>query len=218
MRVASDPTEAFLATLQFTNDSLTEVFRDLHAILKSRATLSYPLKDIEIIELAWADGPNREFHLHFFPNGELEVLFASNWRSESGQFRIGFLPNSVQILNILDCHQEYPLHTRHLPRNAEDVRLRTNRLFGSLDLQHLPSRLVYFDVVDNEFSGNIFFGNLPDTLKVIDLKYNIFLRRTVFYGKLPSGIKEINVSHTPIKRAKPIRQEWEVDEKLIFKF
>ena len=110
-----------------------------------------------------------------------------------GNFRVEFLPNSVQQVYIRMCQQVGEIQTRMLPRKAVHVTLCLNRFYGSLHLQALPQKLISFNVAHNNLSGNISLFALPRTLERLDLLHNAFDKSIVYCSDLPHKLTRVSL-------------------------
>ena len=110
-----------------------------------------------------------------------------------GNFRIDYLPNSVERLMILDCEQSGTVKTRLFPRNLVFINLRENALYGTIDLQTLPEKLEHLELGNNQLTGPIYLFRIPKTMNVLSLSNNAIKQETIFYDDLPNHMSSLSL-------------------------
>ena len=98
------------------------------------------------------------------------------------------LPNTVELLRVYRAEQRYSVETRLLPRNAINIELGANHLYGTIDLRTLPHKLEAFGIGSNDFVGPVILTMLPPKLRTLDLGWNKIKQKCVFYGNLPESL------------------------------
>ena len=71
--------------------------------------------------------------------------------------------------------------------------MQSNLLFGSLDLQHLPLKIISVNLSRNKISGSISLVNLPTALEDLHLCNNSIDQKKVYYASIPSNSKVIEI-------------------------
>mmetsp|Transcript_19803 Transcript_19803/g.31005 ORF Transcript_19803/g.31005 Transcript_19803/m.31005 type:complete len:232 (-) Transcript_19803:133-828(-) len=109
-----------------------------------------------------------------------------------GQFALSFFPNSIQLLDVVRCQQRSEIITRHFPREAIDISLSVNSLYGTPDLTTLPERLESLFLTRNNLSGPITLCHLPQSLRGLYLGENRIEQEYVPYAHLPPPLHTVN--------------------------
>ena len=111
-----------------------------------------------------------------------------------GQFRIEFLPNSVQRIHMNSANQCYVLQTRLLPAALEVLTMTDNHIHGSIDLRSLPRHLQWLNLRENDIEGPISLNDLPKSLNMLDLSLNCINQPVVHYSSLSIHMQKKNLS------------------------
>ena len=108
-----------------------------------------------------------------------------------GNFQIGYLPHSVEVVDISYSRQTFQLETRAFPRQLRSIQLFINLITGSIDLTNLPTNLEEAHFDGNQLTGPISLTCLPRTLRILHLGMNPIAQHTVLVGALPPHIETI---------------------------
>ena len=124
----------------------------------------------------------------------IEIKYSTIAYSSHGtNFQIEYAPNTVRVLELRMCRQEYQLQTRRLPRDCECIRFDSNRIYGTVDLRHLPDGMRVFRVEQNKITGPIELTMLPPRLEILDLSRNRIKQRVVYLENLPETLERITL-------------------------
>ena len=115
-----------------------------------------------------------------------------------GNFNVAYIPNSLEIVVIAVCGQEYSIDTRKFPRRAKNIDFHLNKIFGSINLQTLPEQLEFLDLSENSITGSISISRLPQTIKAIWLYRNWISQSPLFYNILPDCLVTIDINKNSI--------------------
>mmetsp|Transcript_24273 Transcript_24273/g.37834 ORF Transcript_24273/g.37834 Transcript_24273/m.37834 type:complete len:224 (-) Transcript_24273:11-682(-) len=194
---------------QFQKTSLEKVFEyeirsSRYLTLQEILYFAIPPADIQYEDISVSDRKRQRIHLKFFQNALIgfKMAFWTDLRC----LNIEYMPPTTLEIDIIDCHQEYQLYTRCLPKDLERLNLRVNRLFGPVDLQALPPKLIVLDLSGNAINGKIVLSNLPETIHTINLSRNRnLIASVVYYAYLPQSLKIVNLMFTSVLKVKPIK-------------
>ena len=128
-----------------------------------------------------------------------------------GNFLVSYLPSTVTNLDIMHCKQSYKLHTRLLPAALRIASFYTNRIYGTIDLQHLPEKLEWFDVSKNRIVGPIALIGLPRTLQRLRLQSNRIKQDFLYYEDLPLQLERVGLGENQIQSVKSLSGKDETD-------
>uniref|UniRef100_A0A7S4L0F9 Uncharacterized protein n=1 Tax=Paramoeba aestuarina TaxID=180227 RepID=A0A7S4L0F9_9EUKA len=204
------------AHLNFQKILLDAVFQNIDAHDLRDFHLSIPFTDtnIQYTEPAHHRPPIFREAVLAFDQQNLVEFRLFQWMFK-GNLRIDFLPHSVHVVGIDNCSQEFELHCRRLPRDAEKVMLCGNRIFGTLDLQNLPVNLVVLNLLRNNLYGGFSLVDLPEKLEVLNLWENKGIGQDiVLYRNLPKCLSEIRLVN--VKEVRPTEKKYRVHDESIF--
>ena len=189
-----------------------------------------------VIHFIFSDDPNLgRVEKQSLPQQSLmEMLIADvadkePFMNEDGSFREISLWPGVSLNNdgeVTEVDWEYSmgnlktqaghLHWQWIPETAENFFAPYCELYGSVDLNELPTKLVEFSVFHNNLSGSVRLDCLPQSLELLDLSENKFegsvdcsglpqsmnvlylnnnqLSGSIHLSALPDGLEEFNAS------------------------
>uniref|UniRef100_A0A7S4L170 Uncharacterized protein n=1 Tax=Paramoeba aestuarina TaxID=180227 RepID=A0A7S4L170_9EUKA len=192
---------------------LVRVFEYIEVEFRDRIPLTLPVTDVAFYEggTHFLSAP-RDFELlvslrktpGFKKIWKLRMV---NWEN-IGNIQLDFLPQTVTHLEVSHCKQSFELHTRCFPRDSKSINLRSNAIYGSIDLQNLPLKIEYLVLNENRLRGEISLFALPDTLRELNLRANDFQQKRVYFGELPDSIRRISVKSRYIREVVPISKEY----------
>ena len=176
---------SFLHTAQ--EALMREFFRDIDEseLLKiARGNLDSPV-------CGWPDEQNWDGVGSAF--GVIENILYTGIKNH-GEFRLEFLPQTVESIAITCCRQDIPfLNTRLLPRCAKVIDLRSNHIGGSLKLHTLPEGLEVFNMRLNYTTGPISLTNLPRKLRKLNFSHNRIRQSVIYYANLPETLTIVDL-------------------------
>ena len=144
-------------------------------------------------------------------DGILRTVFFAGLNA--GNFRIGYLPNTVEHVFICECNQKYTIQTRLLPLCVYNVMLHNNDIYGTIDLHHLPPRLRLLDIGENKISGPIELSELPPDLESLRLFGNRIKQDVVYYKSIPKRVRSISLGGNTIRKVAPVSGELSIENK-----
>ena len=130
---------------------------------------------------------------------------------------IEYLPPTVSGLTIIGCRQKFQLQTRHFPREAESISLKTNQIYGSVDMVGLPRKIRRLDLSNNRIGGPIQLCPLPPQMTRLDVSANRIRQETVYYHNLPESIEFIGLYGNSIQRIEAYIEEEKLANDAIFR-
>mmetsp|Transcript_11131 Transcript_11131/g.16803 ORF Transcript_11131/g.16803 Transcript_11131/m.16803 type:complete len:221 (-) Transcript_11131:51-713(-) len=179
-------------------------------------SLHIPFTDTNIsVQKPMLDFPSRFRRARLlFHRQKLRELRLFQWLF-TNSLEIDFLPPCVKTLSIVSSMQEFELHCRRLPRDAEVVQLCGNLIVGTLDLQSLPVSLVQFDVHKNRLSGGYSLVDLPEKLEVLNLfELQGLNQEIVLYRNIPEKLRHIRLTNA--REVRPTATQYKVKDNSIF--
>ena len=128
-----------------------------------------------------------------------EVAFT---HEKCGNFRIEYLPQSIEILEISDSNQQYALNVRCFPQSVQLINLSRNRIFGTVDLQVLPEGIEELNLCTNCIVGPVSLIGLPSQIRVLNLRDNSILQRIVWHDGYPDSMTYVSLCQNEIGKIK----------------
>ena len=113
-----------------------------------------------------------------------------------GNVQLSYAPQTVQWLSITSCRQHFPINTRRLPRDAIEVNLHSNNIFGVVNFNTLPDKLEWFSMMDNNIQGKVTLLRLPKNMRSLNFSQNQ-VDQKIYYAKLPMDLTTIVVGKNP---------------------
>ena len=112
---------------------------------------------------------------------------------KSTQFPFEFIPSCVDAFAMHQCFLYGTFDTSLLPQGmSEGLFLSRNDLYGSLDFQGFPRKLIYIILALNKFCGRCALEELPPKLIELSAEYNKFSGELRF-DCLPPTLRRIGV-------------------------
>ena len=156
-------------------------------------------------------GRNGDFLVRTIIDGAMRAVCngnRSNWRHVecvSGQvksinfiseynpdFKIEYLPNSVEHFEITSSRLQAQIETRMLPAALRKIDVSMNQIFGTFDLTTLPLQIERVCAMENRITDVGSLCHLPATVKYIDMRWNSIKRGTLYFSDIPEGLEELN--------------------------
>ena len=121
-----------------------------------------------------------------------------------GNFDIAITPPTVQSLVIVRSIQLYPVETENCPREARNINLSGNSIYGTIDLRRLPSKLQFLSLDKNKISGSIDVTQLPRSMRFLNLRHNEIKQVVLFTCEFSPHLHSIELYGNNIQEVMPI--------------
>ena len=158
----------------------------------------------EICEWNMREFFNMRFNVQCSDNQIQQIYFEGNF--DYGNFGIAFAPPCVRSLVIIGAHQFYSVDTGHFPREARNINLSKNTIFGEIDLKRLPYRLQFLSLNENNISGEIDVTQLPRSMRYINLRHNVIKQKVLLINEFPPHFHSIELYRNEIDVVMPMGQ------------
>ena len=113
-------------------------------------------------------------------------------------FRVDYVPSTVEALIIQECDQFYALHADLFPWRAQVIDFSYNHIFGSIKLTRLPPGLRELRLQGNKITGTLNLMHLPESLEEINLNNNKIEQRVLYVGHFASQMRAIRLQYNAI--------------------
>mmetsp|Transcript_11601 Transcript_11601/g.17573 ORF Transcript_11601/g.17573 Transcript_11601/m.17573 type:complete len:243 (-) Transcript_11601:14-742(-) len=204
-------------------DDLPKENTELQAILmrKSlRPKTSFRVEKIDVVETRNpSQEPDSDFCSWkgvFCQNGVVKRL-----ESEGNSFyqvtSLDYLPPTIRRIDFSNKPIDRIMHTRRLPHELRLLRVYRCKVHGRLDLCSLPEHCVEVHLRSNSLSGNLDLSCLPQSLEVLDLSYNLFLRVLIINSLLPRGLREVHIYSSSGKMETYVQDAKKADVRIYLK-
>ena len=121
-----------------------------------------------------------------------------------GNFDIAITPPTVQSLIIVRSIQLYPVESGRFPREARNINLSWNSIYGTIDLRRLPSKLQFLSLDTNKISGPIDVTHLPRSVRFLNLRFNEIKQVVLFTCEFSPHLHSIELYGNNIQEVMPL--------------